>query len=183
VKISSYVLAACLALLGLSCSDGYNHADRAKTSSAGSSRTSTAWDKIDNKRQDDSESLRRLESITWDSVKHQLAWDVSKGDKKGSAYQPKSKDRYEINMDNATMTVNGESRRFSADEAANVRMLMDFVSKYALESTVWWESGEGDPVDGKGTPTQPERRTPQVPNKDSIKTKAIEIAATNSEIL
>ena len=88
-----------------------------------------------------------------------------RGEKKGDAYQPNSKDRYEINMDNATMTVNGESRRFSEDEATNVRTLMDFISSIRLESTVWWEDGEGDPVDGSGTPTKPERQIPVVPNK------------------
>lgn len=177
MKIFSFLFAASLALFSLSCSDGRNDSGRARLSPAGSNRTATSWDKADNKNPNDSASLRRLESITWDSVKHQLTWDVSKGDKKGNSYQATSKDRYEINMDNATMTVNGESRRFSEEEAANVRKLMDFISRYALESTVWWENGEGDPVDGNRTPTKPERQTPRVP--ETVKNKAIQIAQTH----
>ncbi len=180
MKIFNYILAATLALIGVSCSQGYNHTGRARVSSANAGNTATSWDRVDNKKPESPASLRRLESITWDSVKHELTWDVSKGDKKGDSYQPHSKDRYAINMDNATMTVNGETRHFSEDEAANVRTLMDFISRYALESTVWWENGEGDPADGQGTqtptPTRPERQTPQVPNKDS---KAIRIVAMN----
>ncbi len=181
MKILNYVLAATLALVGLSCSQGTLHSSRAKISSTDSSRTATSWDQVDNKKPDDSAALRRLESVTWDSVKHELSWDVSRGDKKGDAYQPHSKDRYEINMDSATMTVNGETRHFSDDEAANVRTLMDFISRYALESTVWWENGEGDPVDGNGNvkpgkPTKPERQTPQVPGREG---KAIRIMAMN----
>jgi hypothetical protein len=180
VKVWFYTLAVTLALVGLSCSQGAMKSQAKASSSNPNSSTATSWDQDDEKR-DDSAALRRLESVTWDSVKHQLAWDVSKGDKKDDAYQPQSKDRYEINMDSATMTVNGESRRFSEDEAANVRVLMDFISRYALESTVWWENGEGDPVDGRGDvkpakPTKPERRTPQIPSRDG---KAIRIMTMN----
>ncbi len=173
MKIMNYVLASTLALLGLSCSQGHNPSSRAWTSSLNSNNAATSWDQVDNKK--DTASLRRLESVTWDSVKHELSWDVSKGEKKGDTYQPQSKDRYEINMDQATMTVNGKSRRFSEDEAENVRTLMDFISRYALESTVWWENGEGEPVDGQGTPTKPERQVPQIPNKEG-KAKSIHIA-------
>lgn len=169
----NYVLPAALSLLGFSCSEDANHQGRGKAAAENSSGTVTTWDQTDTKR--NTISLRRLESITWDSVKHQLTWDVSKGEKGGDAYQPQSRDRYEINMDNATMTVNGETRRFSANEAIHVRILMDFVSRYALESTMWWENGEGDPVDGKGMPSRPERRTPRNPHDKTGKTKAIQI--------
>ena len=175
MKITGYMLAAFLALLSLSCSQAYNHQSGGKAS-AGSSSTATSWDQVDNKKTDNQVSLRRLESVTWDSVKHELTWDVSKGEKNGEAYQPHSKDRYQINMDRATMTVNGESRRFSEDEASNVRTLMDFISRYALESTVWWENGEGDPVDGRGTPSKPGKQHPQPPDTEG-KAKAIHIAA------
>jgi len=107
----------------------------------------------------DETSPRRLESFTWDSVKHQLTWKVSKGEKAGDSYKPMSTDQYHIDMDNATMTVAGETRRFSKEEADNVQVLMGLISEYAVESTVWWEKGEGDPVDGKGN------RAPQQPSK------------------
>ena len=179
MKITSYILAlaATLTLLVLSCTQGYGPANRWGVNR---NSTATAWDNVDSKKPIDPVSLRRLESVTWDSVKHQLTWDVSRGEKKGDAYQLQSKDRYQINMDMATMTVNGESRRFNEDEAANVRKLMDFISRYALESTVWWEDGEGEPVDDKGTPTRP--RDPAGPGMEGDKARAIRIAAFTYEI-
>jgi hypothetical protein len=58
---------------------------------------------------------------------------------------------YEIDMDAATMSTSGEDRRFSKSEAASVHALMDLVAKYAAESTVWWDAGEGQriPKDSK----------------------------------
>lgn len=174
MKMINYVLAAALALLGLSCSQDNNHSR--KPSSNNSNKTATLWNQVDNK--NEAAALRRLESVTWDSVKHQLTWDVSKGAKQGDSYQPQSKDSYAINMDSATMTVNGETRRFSEDEASNVRTLMDFISRYALESTVWWENGEGDPVNGNAPPVQPQRqnphKAPQQPTREGAG-KAIQI--------
>lgn len=78
------------------------------------------------------------------------------------------------------MSVNGETRRFSEEEASNVRTLMDFISKYALESTVWWENGEGEPLNGKGNQNKPERtvptRPPDTQDKSDMKAKPIRIA-------
>ncbi len=97
----------------------------------------------------DDHAPRRLESVTWNSVKHELTWVISKGEKQGAAYKALANDNYEINMDSATMTYNGQTRRFSKEEAANVHVLMDLISKYAVDSTVWWDDGQGDPVNGK----------------------------------
>ena len=90
---------------------------------------------------------RRLESITWSPGNHKLTWTISEGtaDAKG-AFKGTSKVTYEIDMDAATMELNGEGRRFSKAEAVRVHALMDVVSKYAAESTVWWEAGEGEPL-------------------------------------
>jgi hypothetical protein len=177
-----YVVTVAVTLLMLGCSQGmYN---QGRTNTDGTQRriynsADTSWDRTDNRNQNRS-ALRRLESIKWDSVKHELTWEVSRGEKKGDAYQPRSNDHYQINMDNATMTVNGETRRFSEEEAENVRTLMDFISKYALESTVWWENGEGKPLDGKGNPVKPEKSVPTKPpdtqDKTDIKARSIHIA-------
>jgi len=89
---------------------------------------------------------RKLESMTWNSVKHELTWVVSNSEKE------KKVQSYRIAMDTATMSVNGESRGFSKREAANVHVLMDILSRYAIESTVWWEDGQGEKLDEKGRP-------------------------------
>jgi hypothetical protein len=96
---------------------------------------------------------RRLESVTWHPSEHKLTWVISTGVRDSSGkYKPAKSQTYHIDMSAATMTLNGEGRRFSRDEAKNVQMLMDLVSKYAVESTIWWDQGQGTPLDkdGKG---------------------------------
>lgn len=98
-------------------------------------------------------AARRLESVTWSPVTHKLSWTVqngtitSAGDFKGA-----DKVSYEIDMDDATMSTSAEGRRFSKKEAVNVHKLMDLVAKYAADSTLWWEAGQGEPLDGSSKP-------------------------------
>ncbi len=94
-------------------------------------------------------SPRRLESVTWNSVKHELTWVISKGerDRETGAYKPLTTQTYLINIDKATMTFNGETRSFSKQEAVNVLALLDIIAKYAIESTVWWDQGHGRRTD------------------------------------
>jgi hypothetical protein len=166
VKSIYYVFAMALVLLATgwfqeSHKQGCNKPAEMERTSSNSANTS--WQRVEDK-DAGSRALRRLESIHWDSVKHELTWEVSRGARKDGSYLLRSTDHYIIKMDNATMTVNGETRRFSEEEATNARMLLDFVSKYAVESTVWWEQGQGDPLDDKGAPTKPERRAPAKPD-------------------
>ena len=91
---------------------------------------------------------RRLESVTWSPADHKLTWTVIDGSLKDGKFQPGAKISFEINMDAATMHASGEDRRFSKQEAASVHRLMDLVAKYAAESTLWWEAGEGERLDG-----------------------------------
>ncbi len=92
---------------------------------------------------------RRLESVTWNSNKHELTWVISKGERnpQDGTYKPLTNSTYIINMDKATMTFNGETRGFSKEEAVNVHALLDIVAKYAIESTIWWDQGHGNRVD------------------------------------
>ncbi len=94
-------------------------------------------------------SPRRLESVTWNSVKHELTWVISKGerDRESGAYKPLTTQTYLINIDKATMSFNGETRSFSKQEAVNVLALLDIIAKYAIESTLWWDQGHGRRVD------------------------------------
>ncbi|MGE5647043.1 MAG: hypothetical protein ACM336_14750 [Acidobacteriota bacterium] len=113
---------------------------------------------------------RRLESVTWNSVKHELTWVISRGEKKeGASYKALASENYLINMDDATMSFSGEMRRFSKEEAANVHVLMDLIAKYAVDSTVWWDDGQGEPVngDGKGN-KQPEKHRPARPSDADV---------------
>ena len=124
---------------------------------------------------------RRLESITWNPSDHKLTWVISSGTKDSAGkYKPVKSQTYNIDMSAATMTLNGEGRRFSRDEAKNVQVLMDLVSKYAVESTVWWDQGQGTPL-GKENKNetdvndrQPRRTRPAIPPRrpaDLVKTE------------
>jgi hypothetical protein len=125
---------------------------------------------------------RRLESITWNPSDHKLTWVISSGTKDSAGkYKPVKSQNYNIDMSAATMTLNGEGRRFSRDEAKSVQVLMDLVSKYAVESTVWWDQGQGTPL-GKENKNetdvndrQPRRTRPAVPPRrpaELVKTSA-----------
>jgi hypothetical protein len=96
--------------------------------------------------------VRRLETVSWNPVSAELTWVVSVGDITGGVFQPTAKENYTIHIDSAIMKFNGEGRHFDPDEARRVRMLMDMISTYAVESTVWWDHGEGSKMDGEVIP-------------------------------
>jgi hypothetical protein len=127
---------------------------------------------------------RRLESITWNPTNHKLTWTVSQGALEKGKFVEKTKYSYEINMDEATMKANGEGRRFSKSEAVSVHALMDLVSKYAAESTLWWDAGQGEPLDKDGDSkvkrskpgTEEENFIPEAPRRrDARQPKTIQI--------
>jgi hypothetical protein len=157
VKFLTLAIASVMAFQFANCAREHQSSQRGATpnKTAVGVQTSGRVQSDSSKSSEDDTSPRRLESVTWNSVKHQLAWDVSKGAEQGTAYHALGTDHYIIDMDRATMTYNGQTRRFSEDEASNVRKLMDVISKYAVESTVWWESGEGEPLDSNGSPVGP----------------------------
>src|SRR5437868_3956963 len=101
----------------------------------------------------DDKPARRVESVTWNAIDHKLTWLISQGSVNGSGkFQANDVATYVIDMDEATMTFKGEGRRFSRSEAVSVRSLMDLVAKYAAESTLWWDAGEGEPIDRNHKP-------------------------------
>lgn len=93
-------------------------------------------------------TARRLESVTWNPSEHKLTWTVSKGVLESGKFVGKDRTIYEIDMASAIMVLQGEERKFSKREAVSVHALMDLVAKYAAESTMWWDAGNGDPVNG-----------------------------------
>jgi hypothetical protein len=93
------------------------------------------------------EKLRRLETVTWNPVKCELTWVMSSGDRTAGQYTPSVSETYTIKMDTAIMEFHGENRGFEATEAEQVHLLMNAISRYAIESTIWWDAGEGDRLD------------------------------------
>jgi len=92
--------------------------------------------------------VRRLESVTWDLKSHTLSWTVSKGTEVNGEFVTASGEHYEITPDVATMTVHEEKRGFEREEAALLHRLLDTISIYCAQSVVWWDHGEGTPLNG-----------------------------------
>jgi hypothetical protein len=108
--------------------------------------------------QKNEQDARRLESITWNPIDHKLTWTVSAGSLHDGKFEGSKQFTYEIKMDQALMSVQGEDRRFSKTEAVSVHRLMDLVAKYAAESTLWWDAGEGEPVGHDGNSSKVDRK-------------------------
>ena len=56
---------------------------------------------------------------------------------------------------------------------------MDVIARYAVESTIWWEEGQGEPLDGEGKPLNPPKnrlkpKTVGAPNQIVKLTGALE---------
>lgn len=168
----TFSLATLLALPAASCAQERPAAGR---DSAEDSRAQAGQHRAggeEHKLPDAEESPRRLESVTWNSVTHELTWIISRGEKKeGASYKALGSQNYLINMDDATMSFSGEMRRFSREEATNVHVLMDLIAKYAIDSTIWWDDGQGDPVKGNGKGTkEPEEPRQHDPDEDNPST-------------
>jgi hypothetical protein len=99
---------------------------------------------------------KRLESVTWDLKSHKLVWVIQRGSEKDGEFVASASDRYEISPDDAVMTFSEERRGFTRDEATSLHKLLDTLSLYCAESVIWWDQGEGTPLDGK-TPSRKAR--------------------------
>lgn len=149
-KIATVSLAAVLALPAIGCAEDRGNASPGAVTAG---RRAVADGAGQQGQAQPETGTRRLESVVWNPVSHELTWVVSRGEERnGNGYAPSSQDKFQINLDNATMTFNSEVRRFSEEEAANVRMLMDLISKYAVDSTIWWQQGHGIKLDKDGKP-------------------------------
>jgi hypothetical protein len=105
--------------------------------------------------------FRRLESVSWNPVTAELTWMLSVWDPTISTEQPAGHEQYVIHLDKAQMQFQQETRSFDTDEAKHVRSIMDLISRYALESTVWWGRGGGTPDDHNPAPQERDRSNPK----------------------
>ena len=97
--------------------------------------------------------FRRLESVSWNPVRAELTWLLSVWDPAVNTERPAGQERYVIHLDKAVMEFQEQARGFDTDEARRVRSLMDVISRYALESTVWWGRGGGSAPEDPVTPS------------------------------
>jgi hypothetical protein len=78
-------------------------------------------------------------------------------------------EHYVIHVDAAVMEFNGEARAFDPAEAKHVRVLMDMISTYSVESTVWWDRGSSSDPDGKVIPVPKDKDATGTKGKDGAK--------------
>lgn len=124
--------------------------------------------------------LRRIEAVTWNPVTDELTWVVSAGGSSSGVYKPETTLTYLIHLESATMVFNGESRRFSADEADHVRALVDVLGRYAAESSVWWEAGMGEKVND-ANPGPAQKGGGETKHKPSPEPAAVPLANNTPE--
>jgi hypothetical protein len=108
----------------------------------------------------DSSEARRLGSVTWDLKNHKLAWTIEKGATVNGEFVPSTSERYEISPDDAVMAFSDQKRGFAEAEATSLQRLLDVLSLYCAESVVWWDQGQGVPVDApksRGKDAKPAR--------------------------
>jgi hypothetical protein len=112
--------------------------------------------------------LCKLESVTWNPQTEELSWVISMRDIGAGTDQPAARKNYTIHLDTAVMSSNGEGRRFDADEAQQVSRLMEVISAYTVESTVWWSKGLGEKINGNEGIPAPDKE-PDKPKTDQPK--------------
>lgn len=123
----------------------------------------------------------RLESVTWDLKSHKLVWVVQKGVENNGQFTPSGADRYEISPDDAVMAFANQKRAFTQEEASSLRKLLATLSLYCAESVIWWDQGEGVPLDGSKPPTKsPDKKKDQkeLPGADRQKVEGKPAPAT-----
>lgn len=104
------------------------------------------------------ENAKRLVSVTWDLATHKLIWMVDQGALVDGKFVPSSGVKYEVSPDDAFMALGGEKRSFGAEEAANLHLLLDLLSRYCVDSVVWWDGGGASPTaPAPGPVTKPEQ--------------------------
>jgi|SRR5579871_1474322 len=85
---------------------------------------------------------KRLQSVTWDLEHQKLTWVVEDGVAKNGEFVPSSKESYEISPKDQKMAFQGEQRGFTDAEGAWLTHLLNVLTVYCAQSTVWWAGGD-----------------------------------------
>jgi hypothetical protein len=101
----------------------------------------------------ESGQVKKLGAVTWDVENHKLVWKVLKGSMVNGEFVTISEEQYEVSPDQARMAKSDEERGFGEDEAVALHRLLDTLSLYCAESVVWWDRGQGEPLQPGHTPT------------------------------
>lgn len=86
--------------------------------------------------------------MIWDPVACTLDWSVELGHRAGHEFTPlptEKKKVYRIYVDDSVMSVNGDRREFSREEAIRVHQFLNVLTQYSETNTEWWEKAPPDP--------------------------------------
>jgi hypothetical protein len=105
---------------------------------------------------------KRVASVTWNAQSGKLEWVVQSGFIRNEDFVPSGEEtHYEISPEEAIMAFQGQQRGFTDQEAAWLQGFLQVLTLYCAESTVWWDQGEGVPLDrGKPTGRPPAGKSP-----------------------
>jgi hypothetical protein len=111
---------------------------------------------------DEGTPAKRIASVTWNTQEGKLEWVVQSGFIKNEDFVPSGEEtHYEISPEEAIMAFQGQQRGFTGQEANWLQGLLHVLTVYCAESTVWWDQGEGVPLDhGKPVGQPPAERSP-----------------------
>ncbi len=121
--------------------------------------------------------VKRVASVTWDSQSGKLVWVVQDGQEQNGEFAGSSEERYEISPKETVMTAEGQQRKFTDAEVTRLWSLLRSLTLYCVESTMWWETGKGVPLEnGKPTDQPPSDQSAPKPTAgpDMAPTKVID---------
>ena len=127
----------------------------------------------------DSEAIKakRVVSVTWDLQTHKLVWVVQNGVQQNGEFVPSSEERYEVSPQEGAMAFEGEQRGFTVQEAAWLQQLLNVLTVYCAESVVWWNAGQGDPLEGESPAAAPPSENPHakpIEHPDTVPHRVLE---------
>jgi hypothetical protein len=117
------------------------------------------------------ENVKRLVSVTWDLATHKLIWMVEEGTIVDGGFVASSGVKYAVSPDEATMMFGEEKRSFGAEEASNLHLLLNVLSRYCVDSVVWWEQGPGGPTSPQQSPQQSPQPGPATKPEQPVQPK------------
>jgi hypothetical protein len=99
--------------------------------------------------------VKRVASVTWDSQSGKLVWVVQDGQEQNGEFVASSEERYEVSPKEAVIAVEGQQRKFTDTEVTRLWSLLHSLTLFCVESTMWWETGQGVPLNHGKPPEQP----------------------------
>ena len=127
------------------------------------------------------DNFKRITSVTWDLATRKLIFVVETGNLVAGAFVPSTSVKYQVSPDDAYMALGDEKRSFGEEEAANLHLLLGVLSRYCVESVVWWDLGDAAPTaPTPGPATKPEQPAQPKPTIAPIG-KPVKVAQPKSQ--